>query len=276
MRTLLGLVIGTNVQAWDRDLDTWAAITRASGFDAFVATSSSANLRALLTDETGTGSAVFANSPTLVTPSLGAATATSMAVSGATTNNTTGGPANNNINAQTAGNNASMVFASVGLPKWEIGEDGSDNFFYYDDVGARTVMSIVAGGDMTLMPASGKVIAGGALVSQGATGGVGYATGAGGTVTQATSKSTGVTLNKVSGQVTMNNAALAAGAKVPFVVSNSAVAATDTILANVASGGTPNAYRAAVTTVAAGSFTLTVENITAGSLSETPTINFSV
>ena len=39
---------------------------------------SSANLSAALTDETGSGSAVFATSPTLVTPVLGAATGTSL------------------------------------------------------------------------------------------------------------------------------------------------------------------------------------------------------
>jgi hypothetical protein len=57
----------------DSDADTisWAGVTRAAGFDAFAATPSSANLAALLTDETGSGSAVFANSPTLVTPALG-------------------------------------------------------------------------------------------------------------------------------------------------------------------------------------------------------------
>ena len=47
----------------------------------------SANLSAALTDETGTGSAVFATSPTLVTPVLGAATATSVTASGAITAN---------------------------------------------------------------------------------------------------------------------------------------------------------------------------------------------
>jgi hypothetical protein len=46
-------------------LTSWAAITRASGFDTFVATPSSANLRSLLTDETGTGAAVFAGAPTI-------------------------------------------------------------------------------------------------------------------------------------------------------------------------------------------------------------------
>jgi hypothetical protein len=44
----------------------------------FLATPSSANLLAAITDETGTGSVVFANTPTLVTPILGAATATSI------------------------------------------------------------------------------------------------------------------------------------------------------------------------------------------------------
>jgi hypothetical protein len=43
----------------------------ASGMATFFATPSSANLRAALTDETGTGAAVFADSPTLVTPALG-------------------------------------------------------------------------------------------------------------------------------------------------------------------------------------------------------------
>lgn len=44
----------------------------------FLATPSSANLLAAITDETGTGSVVFANTPTLVTPVLGVATATSL------------------------------------------------------------------------------------------------------------------------------------------------------------------------------------------------------
>lgn len=48
----------------------------------FLATPSSANLAAALTDETGTGAAVFANTPTLVTPAIGAATGTSLNLSG--------------------------------------------------------------------------------------------------------------------------------------------------------------------------------------------------
>ena len=52
-----------------------------TGVATFLATPSSTNLRSALTDETGTGSAVFATSPTLVTPVLGAATGTSLVLS---------------------------------------------------------------------------------------------------------------------------------------------------------------------------------------------------
>jgi hypothetical protein len=50
-----------------------------TGVATFLATPSSANLRTAVTDETGTGALVFATSPTLVTPTLGVATATSVA-----------------------------------------------------------------------------------------------------------------------------------------------------------------------------------------------------
>lgn len=70
-------------QPLDADLTSWAGVTRAAGFDTFVATPSSANLKTLVSDETGSGALVFATSPTLVTPVLGAATGTSIALTGA-------------------------------------------------------------------------------------------------------------------------------------------------------------------------------------------------
>ena len=96
----------------------------------------------------------------------------------------------------------------------------------------------------------------------------------GGTVTQATSKSTGVTLNTESGQITMNNAALAAAAEVSFTVTNSEIAATDVVVVNHGSAGTAGSYLVAANTVAAGSFAITVSNVSAGSLSEAIVINF--
>ncbi len=54
-------------------LTSWGAITRAAGFDTFAATPSSANLRSLLTDESGTGAAYFQGGD-LGTPSAGVLT----------------------------------------------------------------------------------------------------------------------------------------------------------------------------------------------------------
>ena len=96
----------------------------------------------------------------------------------------------------------------------------------------------------------------------------------GGTVTQATNKSTGVTLNTESGQITMNDAALAAAAEVSFTVTNSEIAATDVVGVNHGSGGTAGSYLVAANTIAAGSFAITVSNVSSGSLSEAIVINF--
>lgn len=96
----------------------------------------------------------------------------------------------------------------------------------------------------------------------------------GGTVTQATDKSTGVTLNTASGQITMNGAALAAGVEVSFTVTNSEVAATDVVVVNHGSGGTAGSYLVQANTVAAGSFAITVSNVSGGSLSEAIVLNF--
>jgi hypothetical protein len=104
----------------------------------------------------------------------------------------------------------------------------------------------------------------------------GYGAGSGGIVTQATSKATGVTLNKVSGQITMNGAALAAAAEVAFTLTNSAIAATDVVVVCIASGGTSASYATSITAVAAGSCEITVGNWSAGSLSEALVLNFVV
>lgn len=103
----------------------------------------------------------------------------------------------------------------------------------------------------------------------------GYITGEGGTVTQATSKSTGVTLNKKCGQITLNNAALAASTTVSFTLTNSTIAATDLLVLNHVSAGTAGSY-ALNAQAGAGSASINVRNITAGSLSEAIVIGFAV
>lgn len=90
---------------------------------------------------------------------------------------------------------------------------------------------------------------------------IGYTTGAGGTVTQSGGATSGVTINKPSGQITTNTETIAAGVEVSFTVTNSAVAATDTVNVTIASGVTGGTPVATVTAVAAGSFQITLTNL---------------
>ena len=105
--------------------------------------------------------------------------------------------------------------------------------------------------------------------------GIGYATGAGGAVTQLTSKSTTVVLSKLSGAITMNNAALAADVIVSFTLTNTLIAATDVLILNHISGGTVGAYTFTAS-AAAGSAVISVANRSAGSLSDAVVIQFAV
>lgn len=107
------------------------------------------------------------------------------------------------------------------------------------------------------------------------TGKQGYTTGSGGTVTQLTSKATAVTLNKPTGQITLNNAALAADTTVSFTLTNTIIEAGDILILNHISGGTAGSYLLNAQS-AAGSASINVRNITTGSLSEAIVIAFAV
>jgi len=179
---------GAAVYRFYQPTNSWyninAETVLAAGIPAWLTNPTSANLRAAMTDETGTGSLVFATSPTLVTPNIGVANGTSLAV----------------------------------------------------------------------------------------TDGIGFGVGAGGTVTQGTSRTTGVTLNKRCGAITMFSAAGSATAAT-FTVVNSTVQATDVIILNQASG--TNLYDLLVTAVTAGSFSITFLT-TGGTATDAPVINFAV
>lgn len=104
---------------------------------------------------------------------------------------------------------------------------------------------------------------------------IGYAAAAQGAVTQATSKSTGVTLNSSMGQITMNNASLASVTNVTFTLTNSLLSGKDVLILNV-TNGTSGAYNAWVSSMTAGSATITLRNISGGSLSEAVIINYAI
>ena len=106
------------------------------------------------------------------------------------------------------------------------------------------------------------------------TGGIGYGTGAGGTVTQATSKSTAVTLNRPTGQIIMNNQSMLGNSSVDFLLVNSLISANDLVL--VCSGGFGINYRIEVADIFAGNARIRVTNLLTISISQPVVINFAI
>jgi hypothetical protein len=100
--------------------------------------------------------------------------------------------------------------------------------------------------------------------------------GVGGTVTQATSKSTAVTINTPCGQITTHNAALASSTSVGFTVNCAYIDADDTVNISMGSGGTASSYVYVVDAVAAGSFIIHIRNVSGGSLGEALVLNYSI
>lgn len=116
----------------------------------------------------------------------------------------------------------------------------------------------------------------GFIKSSSPTAGVGYATGAGGVIAQQSNKSTTVVLSTMSGQITMNAANLVAGTIVTFTVTNTAIVATDVVVAVHGSAETSGAYQVWAHTVAAGSYKISVQNVSGGDLAEAIVLNVAV
>jgi hypothetical protein len=108
---------------------------------------------------------------------------------------------------------------------------------------------------------------------------IGYSSAAQGAVTQATDKSTGVTLNKSVGRITMNGAALAGGAVASFVLTNNLISSNDTIIVCVSSnttGSAAGAYTTYISYLSAGTALISLRNLSATSYSEAVIINFAI
>ena len=151
-----------------------------------------------------------------------------------------------------------------------IRSDGPGDFTFFGTSNGFWIES----GDCNI--GGGNLNAAGGVLSSSSTIGIGYSTGAGGAVTQITSKATGVTIDNVCGQITMHNAALAAAAEVSFTVTNSACATTDCVVVNHDSVGTGGAYCVHAHSIGAGSFAIMVGNMSTGSLSEAIVLNFAI
>ncbi len=262
----------------------------AAGIQAFLAAPSSANLRAAMTDETGTGLLVFNNTPTLISPILGtvtsgnisACTSTSMVLvtpvlgvpTSGTLTNCTGLPVATGVSG--FGANVATFLAtpsSANLAAALTDETGTGASVFANTPSLVTpAIGAATGTSLTL---TSFVSTPGNISNNGGTGRIGYATGAGGSVTQLTSKSTGVTLNKQSGQITMNGAALAASTTVSFTLTNTILQSTDVLILNHAGTGTAGAYLLNAQVVG-GSASINVRNVTLGSLSEAIVIAFII
>lgn len=111
---------------------------------------------------------------------------------------------------------------------------------------------------------------------------MGYPTGTGGTVTQTTSRTTGVTLNKITGEIVLFAVGIAGHEADEFVLTNSTIEANDVVMLCIKNGGslaagTRKYYVTQVNTVAAGSCIISVGNIDNGAItSESPTLQFVV
>ncbi len=190
------------------------------------------------------------------------------------------GASSNGLMLGVNGVNKPIIF---GINATEVGRFASTGLTIATGASAGLTIAATSGTTLTVsstgttaVSLAGGMSAAGRVVSTG-TAGIGYATGAGGTVTQATSRTTGVTINKTCGQITTNSTSLSSGSEASFVVTNSTVSATDTVVACIASGATSADTKVSVVGVAAGSFTIMVANLSGG-VAETGSvvINFAV
>ena len=281
--------------------------TKASALTAMT----SAQLRGIVTDETGDALLYFQNG------ALGAP------ASGDTSNCTTNTEAANNNSTQhastayadrlTAGTlpgafttvvtTDSILIGVAGVSTGTTGEIGIANSkairwrnaantaylnaIYVDELNnlqfggggatANTEISVGGTGLVSTFSTTGQAVIGAisattSILSSGATNGVGYSTGAGGTITQITSRTTGVTINKINGAITLVSAAGSAAWQ-SFTVTNSAMAATDRVVVDQKSGTDLNQIH--VTNRAAGSFQITFAT-TGGTTTEQPVFGFSI
>lgn len=148
------------------------------------------------------------------------------------------------------------------------------NFRLADDTADAAIISagITASGAIS----GTSISTTGAVTSSSASGGVGYATGAGDTLTQGTSVTTTVvSAGKMTGQITLFSGARASQTNVNFTFTNPSIASTDHVIVTHINGGTLGAYNITATP-AAGSATISLRNVTAGSLTEAPVLKYTI
>lgn len=106
---------------------------------------------------------------------------------------------------------------------------------------------------------------------------LGLPPGTGATVTQATSKTTAVTINSLTGRITLNNSNLAVAFGNTFTVNNSTVTATDAIITNIVSGAAvASRYHVQAHNMTAGAFNMSIRNLSAVDLAEAVVVSYVI
>ncbi|MEI8075431.1 MAG: hypothetical protein WCH78_11840, partial [Bacteroidota bacterium] len=215
-----------------------------------------------VTTSTGSGSVVLSTSPTLVSPALGTPTS-------ATLTNATGLPISSGVSGLGTGVATFLATpSSANLISIVTDGTGSGSLVFASSPALTTPNIGVATG--TSLSTTGSITSSG-------TAGIGYSTGAGGSVTQGSNKTTGVTLNKMTGAITTAAGSITSARAIKFTVSNTLVAATDIPFVAIKSGAaSSNSYTVSVGAVAAGSFDIVIYNATGANLNETLVINFTI
>jgi len=154
------------------------------------------------------------------------------------------------------------------------GVTNPNKFFRLDVTGTLQVINSAYTTTLLSLTDAGLLTAASGIKTTG-TAGIGYATGggAGSAVTQVGSRTSGVTINYPTGQITLYTASGNTGAYTTFTVTNSTVASTDTILIHCSSS--TNLYIPHVTAVTSGSFNISYISIS-GTSSDSPVFNYTV
>jgi hypothetical protein len=100
-----------------------------------------------------------------------------------------------------------------------------------------------------------------------------------GSVTQGNSsgKGTAVTLNKSAGRITMDGASLNTATNATFTLNNSLISANDAVILTISGNqATPGSYNVFANSLSAGQVSITLRNISGGTLSEAVIINFAI
>ncbi len=156
-----GVITAAALTAIRTDAGTVANLTGlGTNVGTFLGTPSSANLAAALTDETGSGAAVFANTPTLVTPILGTPTSgvatnltgTASGLTSGITNALKSATTTVNVSAATAPTSGQVLTATAGTTAtWQTPSGGSPSPYGYNFVAIVNAnwTTIGAGGTRT-------------------------------------------------------------------------------------------------------------------------------